>query len=258
MLKSVMGSVGERKQAKKPAQASSRKGCMRGKGGPENATCTYKGVRQRTWGKWVAEIREPNRGARLWLGTFDTSHDAAMAYDSAARKLYGSDAKLNLPELSNTPHHFHNNAPPPLPLPHPTIANQGPQILHPPSSGTTSSNNNNVVPVTTGANNDVVVVAPVLCDSNSAVSFPNETMESPTKPAVESNVKVGDYHEEDGINGDGLWGSMNASLPVFDDSIWAEAAMSIDFPIMEGRGIFGGNFVDGSGWEATLESPWCM
>lgn len=87
------------KSMKKPAQATSRKGCMRGKGGPENAACTYKGVRQRTWGKWVAEIREPNRGARLWLGTFDTSHEAAVAYNAAARKLYGPDAKLNLPEL---------------------------------------------------------------------------------------------------------------------------------------------------------------
>ncbi|XP_022719692.1 uncharacterized protein LOC111277529 [Durio zibethinus] len=76
----------------------SRKGCNRGKGGPENAVCPYKGVRQRTWGKWVAEIREPNRGNRLWLGTFNTSFEAALAYDEATRKLYGQSAKLNLPQ----------------------------------------------------------------------------------------------------------------------------------------------------------------
>ncbi|TQE01854.1 hypothetical protein C1H46_012478 [Malus baccata] len=73
---------------------------MRGKGGPENTMCTYKGVGQRTWGKWVVEIREPHRRAWLWLGTFDTSYEAALAYDAAAAaawKLYGSRAKLNLP-----------------------------------------------------------------------------------------------------------------------------------------------------------------
>ncbi|KAL3533833.1 hypothetical protein ACH5RR_007354 [Cinchona calisaya] len=76
-----------------------KKGPARGKGGPQNAMCEYRGVRQRTWGKWVAEIREPKKRTRLWLGSFATAEEAAMAYDEAARRLYGPDAYLNLPHL---------------------------------------------------------------------------------------------------------------------------------------------------------------
>lgn len=76
-----------------------KKGPARGKGGPQNASCTYRGVRQRTWGKRVAEIREPKKRTRLWLGSFATAEEAALAYDEAARRLYGPDAYLNLPHL---------------------------------------------------------------------------------------------------------------------------------------------------------------
>ncbi|KAJ6803718.1 dehydration-responsive element-binding protein 2B-like [Iris pallida] len=76
----------------------SRKGCMRGKGGPENSKCPYRGVRQRTWGKWVAEIREPYCGRRLWLGTFATAFEGSLAYDTAARAMYGPCARLNHPD----------------------------------------------------------------------------------------------------------------------------------------------------------------
>ncbi|KAK4791023.1 hypothetical protein SAY86_031436 [Trapa natans] len=70
-----------------------------GSGGSGGRERSYKGIRMRKWGKWVAEVREPNKRSRIWLGSYSTAVAAARAYDTAVFYLRGPSAKLNFPEL---------------------------------------------------------------------------------------------------------------------------------------------------------------
>lgn len=209
----------EKKQVvgKSPTMGRSRKGCMRGKGGPENGLCNFRGVRQRTWGKWVAEIREPNRGARLWLGTFNTSTEAALAYDDAARKLYGPYAKLNLPD-------------------------------HPATVTSASASASNTASDSTTASQDACSTRTDLVASSNTSGSVGDS------PAVLTPTRGGNAFEGDAAsmcggfnNGDDcLWWS-----PVMN---WPEICFENDLAEMNGlRPVVGGEeFMD---WDG-LQSPW--
>ncbi|KAI5007191.1 hypothetical protein ZWY2020_047139 [Hordeum vulgare] len=57
----------------------------------------YRGVRERPSGAYYAEIRSDD--VRLDLGTFETSHEAARAYDAAAWRLGKPRAQMNFHDV---------------------------------------------------------------------------------------------------------------------------------------------------------------
>ncbi|KAF2324634.1 hypothetical protein GH714_015813 [Hevea brasiliensis] len=159
-----------------------------------------------------------------------------MAYDAAARKLYGLEAKLNLPDL-----HLNNNQFP------------------------ARSGNTQVAQIQMGNQSHVLDNSSAACLSSTPIIRPSEInpdyySHDSVMPFASENVepdgKVAENEGNFGQNQEGIdeLTNLNVNLPLFDASIWTEAAMSIDFPALDDPLIFGGNLMEGTGWD-PLQSP---